>query len=151
MSCSVWTPALDLTPFFCPWVFPGRGVSRLVAVGGGSVSFNAFLSAFFLSIHQTAPAESQALVSTECTIWPVSKPQELSVLRSSRSRGVEKMIGVGRVNSEAKSKSRLSGGRSGVETPPAPESELSESVEDIERRLVRAGVLSGCMGTLDQG
>ena len=38
-------------------------------------------SSLFLSIHHTAPAASQAFVSTEWTIWAVSKPRELRVFK----------------------------------------------------------------------
>ena len=62
---------------------------------------NAVFSALRFNIHQSAPAESQALLITLCTICPTSKPVFLSVLRSARSRAVEKRRGAGVERREA--------------------------------------------------
>lgn len=102
-------------------------------------------SSLFLSIHQTAPAASQAFVSTEWTICAVSNPRVLRVFKRWRSVGVEKMIGVGVVSNEAKSESRPEALGKGVDGLSVGEP-VSDRIDDTERRFVRAGVRRGCDG-----
>jgi hypothetical protein len=111
----------------------------------GSLSSRTCRSSLFLSIHQTAPAASQAFVSTEWTICAVSNPRVLRVFKRWRSVGVEKMIGVGVVSNEAKSESRPEGPGKGVDVSVVGEPD-SERMDDTERRFVRAGVRRGCDG-----
>lgn len=68
------------------------------------------------------------------------------MLSRSRSTGVEKMIGVGVLRSDAKSRSRLEGRGSGVGDLSAVGEAGSERVDETERRLVRAGVRTGWIG-----
>lgn len=106
--------------------------------------------AFFLSIHHTAPAESQASLSTLCTICAVSNPSAARTFNSSRSIGVAKTTsallafcmalkksGTGVEGSAAEDEGRCLGVPGG------------EMVEATERRLVRAGVRVGSGGTID--
>lgn len=107
-------------------------------------SNNWFLSAFFFSIHQSALAASQASVNTECTIWPVSNPIRLSVLRRFRSRSVENANGALTVICAEKSGSFVlpRGAIGGGDTVGEPGGELVR-LDETERRFVRTGVRDG--------
>lgn len=107
-------------------------------------SNNWCLSAFFFSIHQSALAASQASVNTECTIWPVSNPIRLSVLRRFRSRSVEKANGALTPICAEKSGSFVlpRGAIGGGDTVGEPGGELVR-LDETERRFVRTGVRVG--------
>jgi hypothetical protein len=60
--------------------------------------------------------------------------------------GVEKMIGVGVDNKEAKSNSRPEKFGKGVDALSVTGEPDSERIDDTERRFVRAGVRKGCDG-----
>ena len=98
-------------------------------------------SAFRFSIHHSAPVASHASLRTEWTICPVSKPRALIELRRSRSSGVEKIIGAGVLSTDEKSC-----GRTGAEDLSKVGVAGSDSVDDTERRFVRAGVRVGRTG-----
>jgi hypothetical protein len=120
----------------------GKSILRELA----SLSSDICRSSLFLSIHQTAPAASQAFVSTEWTIWAVSNPRVLRVFKRRRSVGVEKMIGVGVDSKEAKSESRPERFGKGVDALSVVGEPVSERIDDTERRFVRAGVRIECDG-----
>jgi hypothetical protein len=124
------------------WLDESACIARALA----SLSSKIYRSSFFFSIHQTAPAASQAFVSTEWTIWAVSNPRVLKVFKRWRSVGVEKMIGVGVDNNEAKSDSRPERLGKGVDALSVAGEPESERIDDTERRFVRAGVRIGCGG-----
>lgn len=146
---SVCTPA-DTFRFFgdlCSAALTGESKTEGREVDARSPpSSRCLLSAFFFSIHQTAPDASHASVKTECTICAVSNPSMLRVLSSSLSTGVENMIGVGVLNSETKSRSRPDGSGMGVGVLSAVGEAGSDSMDETERRFVRAGVRTGCIG-----
>jgi hypothetical protein len=87
-----------------------------------------------------APVESQASDKTEWTICAVSIPMLLRLLSNSRSRGVEKMIGVGVDKRATKSWCKVEGGGRGVGVLSNSPGTLSDKRDETERRLVRAGV-----------
>lgn len=112
-----------------------------------SFSKNIFSSfSFFRSIHHNDPAASHAFVSTECTICAVSKPSKARVFNRCRSVVVENIIGVRALRRPAKSRSRADGIGKGVGVLSFVGEALSDNMEDTERRLVRAGVRTGCDG-----
>ena len=90
------------------------------------------------SIHHNAPVASQASFRTEWTICPVSRPKTLIELSNSRSSGVEKIKGAGVCRREEKS-----WGGWGTFDFSKAFGPRSDSVEETERRFVRAGVRVG--------
>ena len=98
-------------------------------------------SALRFSIHHSAPVASHASLRTEWTICPVSNPKALMELSKSRSSGVEKMIGAGVLNTDEKSC-----GRTGAEDLSKVGVAGSDSVDETDRRFVRAGVRVGRTG-----
>lgn len=148
---SVCTPADKTLRFLDEFLGTWNLIGWSGTVGKGDIEVSTpssiwHFSAFFFSIHHTAPAASHASDSTECTIWAVSKPSRLSVFSNSRSTGVENIIGVGVVRSDAKSISRLVGRGIGECTFSVVGDAGSERVDDTERRFVRAGVRMGWPG-----
>ena len=112
-----------------------------------SCSKNVFSSFSFLrSIHHNDPAASHAFVNTECTICAVSKPSKARVFKRCRSVVVENITGVRALRRLAKSRSRAVGIGRGVGVLSFVGEALSDNIEDTERRLVRAGVRTGCDG-----